>query len=246
MGKRSNLIVTLGLAVFIVGAAATYLVVRNTDDGSAATETGAGRVSVLVAAKPIPAGTTGAAAVSGGLVKGRTIEAGAKPATALTDASQLAGKTVTLGVSEGEILTGERFQAAQTRIGTLKIPDGKTALALQMANVPGVAGFAGAGDRVNVYGAIKPGSDPKMPQGAAHLIMQNTEVLNVNGTTLAASQGQPGGTGLVYLLAVSPAEAERLVYLSTFESLYFSLVSKDATPVGATPGSSITDALKQF
>ena len=34
MGKRSNLIVTLGLAVFIVGAAATYLVVRNSDDGS--------------------------------------------------------------------------------------------------------------------------------------------------------------------------------------------------------------------
>ena len=33
MGKRSNLIVTLGLAVFIVGAAATYLVVRNSDSG---------------------------------------------------------------------------------------------------------------------------------------------------------------------------------------------------------------------
>jgi hypothetical protein len=57
MGKRSNLIVTLGLAVFIVGAAATYLVVRNSDDSTA---TGAGKGSVLVAAKPIPAGTTGA------------------------------------------------------------------------------------------------------------------------------------------------------------------------------------------
>ena len=54
MGKRSNLIVTLGLAVFIVGAAATYLVVRNSDDGTTA---GAGKVTVLVADKPIPAGT---------------------------------------------------------------------------------------------------------------------------------------------------------------------------------------------
>jgi hypothetical protein len=105
---------------------------------------------------------------------------------------------------------------------------------------------SGAGDRINVYGVIKAGSDPKMPQGGAHLIMQNTEVLNVNGTTLAATQGQPGGTGLLYLLAVSPAEAERLVYLSTFESLYFSLMSKDAAPVAATPGASIADALKQF
>ena len=243
MGKRSNLIVTLGLAVFIIGAAATYLVVRNSDDGAAA---GPGKASVLVAAKPIPAGTTGAAAVSQGLVKDKSVDVAARPATAISDVSQLAGKTVTLGVSEGAILVTEQFQQAQTRIGTLKIPDGKTALAVQLANVPGVAGFAGAGDRINVYGVIKPGSDPKLPAGMAHLIMQNTEVLNVNGTALAAAQGQPGGTGLLYLLAVSPAEAERLIYLNTFESLYFSLVSKDAAPVGATPGSTITDALKLF
>ena len=243
MGKRSNLIVTLGLAVFIVGAAATYLVVRNSDDGVVA---GAGKASVLVADKPIPAGTTGAAAGNGGLVKNKAIDVAAKPATALTDVSQLAGKTVTLGVSEGAILTQEQFQTAQTRIGTLKIPDGKTALAVELSNVPGVAGFAGAGDRINIYGVVKAGSDPKNPNGMAHLIMQNTEVLNVNGTTLAATQGQPGGTGLLYLLAVSPVEAERLIYLSTFESLYFSLVAKDAAPVGATPGSSIADALRQF
>ncbi len=74
--------------------------------------------------------------------------------------------------------------------------------------------------------------------------MQNTEVLNVNGTTLAAVQGQPGGTGLVYLLAVNPIEAERLVYLASFEDLYFSLVSKDQPAIGETPGSSNLDALK--
>lgn len=243
MGKRSNLIVTLGLAVFIVGAAATYLVVRNSDDGTAS---GAGKTSVLVANKPIPAGTTGAAAVNGGLVKNKAVDAAARPPSALTDVSQLAGQTVTLGVAEGAILTAEQFQAAQTRIGTLNIPEGKTALALQLANVPGIAGFAGAGDRINIYGVVKPGSDPKNPSGAAHLILQNTEVLNVNGASLAAAQGQPGGTGLVYLLAVSTVEAERLIYLTSFESLYFSLVSKDAAPVGPTPGSSIADALRQF
>ena len=244
MGKRSNLIVTLGLAVFIVGAAATYLVVRSGDGGGATSS--AGKVPVLVAEKPIPAGTTGTNVVANGMIKTRQVDAAAKPATAVTDASQLAGKTVTLGVAEGQIITLDQFQTAQTRIGTLKIPDGKTALALQLANVPGVAGFAGAGDRVNVYGVVKPGSDPKNPQGATHLIMSNTEVLNVNGATLAAAQGQPGGAGLVYLLAVSPAEAERLIYLSTFEQLYFSLVAKDAAAVGGTPGASIADALKQF
>jgi len=245
MGKRSNLIVTLGLAVFIVGAAATFLVVRN-NGGSDTATAGPGRVTVLVADKQIPAGTQGSAAVNQGMVKSKVVVESARPADALTDVSQLAGKTVTLGVAQGQVLVTGQFQAAQTRIGTLKIPDGKTALAVQMGNVPGVAGFAGAGDRIDVFGVVKPGSDPKMPQGGSHLIMQNTEVLNVNGTTLAAAQGQPGGTGLVYLLAVTAPEAERLTYLTTFEQLYFSLVSKDAAPVAGTPGSSIADALKQF
>lgn len=243
MGKRSNLIVTLGLAVFIVGAAATYLVVRSSDGGGSSS---ANKVPVLVAEKPIPAGTTGTAVVTQGLIKTRQVDVSAKPATAVTDASQLAGKTVTLGVAEGQIITLDQFQVAQTRIGTVKIPDGKTALAIQMSNVPGVAGFVGAGDKINIYGVIKPDQDPKFPQGASHLIMSNTEVLNVNGTALVAAQGQPGGTGLVYLLAVSPAEAERLVYLSSFQQLYFSLVAKDAPAVGGTPGASITDALRQF
>jgi Flp pilus assembly protein CpaB len=241
MGKRSNLIVTLGLAVFIVGAAATYLVVR--DSGGGTPTAGAGKVSVLVADKAIPAGTQGSTAVNQGLVKTKVVPDSAKPATALTDVSQLAGKTVTLGVSEGQILTSDQFQTAQTRIGTLKIPDGKTALALSLNNVPGVAGFAGAGDHIDIFAVVKPGA-PGMPTGDSKLIMQNTEILNVNGTTLAAAPGQPGGAGLVYLLAVSPPEAEKLIYLSTFEQLYFSLVSKDAAPVAATPGSSVVDALK--
>ncbi|MDQ6725377.1 MAG: Flp pilus assembly protein CpaB [Actinomycetota bacterium] len=245
MGKRSNLIVTLGLAVFIVGAAATFLVVRN-NGGSDTATAGPGRVTVLVADKAIPAGTQGSTAVNQGYVKSKVVVQSAMPANALTDVSQLAGKTVTLGVAEGQVLTTDQFQTAQTRIGTLKIPDGMTAIAVSMGNVPGVAGFAGAGDHIDVYGLVKPGDDPKSPQGASHLILQNTEVLNVNGTTLAAAQGQPGGTGLVYLLAVTTPQAERIAYMTTFEQLYFSLVSKDAGPVGPTSGSSIADALKQF
>jgi Flp pilus assembly protein CpaB len=240
--KRSNLIVTLGLVVFVVGAAATFLVLRNDGDQVSASP-GSGRVSVLVAAKPIPAGTNGSAVLEGGLVKNKLVAESAKPANALTDTTQLAGRTAILGVSEGQIVTTDQFQQAQTRIGTLKIPEGKTALAVQLANVPGVAGFAGAGDRINVYGVVKSSPETKGAPGV-RLVMQNTEVLNVNGATLAAAQGQPGGAGLVYLLAVTPGEAERLVYLTSFEQLYFSLVSKDQPPVPGTAGASANDALK--
>jgi Flp pilus assembly protein CpaB len=241
MAKRSNVIVTLGLAVFIVGAMATFLILRDTGEDTPAA--GSGRVAVLVAAKPIPAGTNGSDAAANGLVKSKVVADSVKPANALTDPTQLAGRSASLGVPEGQIITGDQFQLTQTRIGTLKIPEGKTALALELKNVPGVAGFAGAGDRINVYAVVKSSPDTG-GASSAKLIMQNTEVLNVNGTVLAASPGTPGGTGLVYLLAVTPVEAERLVYLTSFESLYFSLVSKDQPAVGETPGSSVTDALR--
>jgi Flp pilus assembly protein CpaB len=238
MKKRSNLIVSLGLAVFVAGAAATFLVVRNSDDDSKVAGPAA---QVLYAAKTIPSGTSGSAAVDQGLVKTRSISASAKPPSALTDPSQLAGRTASVSVPEGAVITSEQFAVPQTRLGTVKIPAGKTALAVQLGFVPGVAGFVGSGDRIDVYGLMEEG--PGAP--SAKLIMQNTEVLSV---TPSGATAQAAGSEVkpIFLLAVSPQEAERLAFLTTFQQLYFSLVPKDAPPSGPTPGTASADALKQL
>ena len=242
MAKRSNLIVIIGLAVFVAGAAATFLIVRNDDDGKAGASSS--EAAVLYADAAIPAGTTGGNAVDQGLVKSRSVALDSRPANALTDPSQLVGKTAVASVPEGSVLTEDQFTVPQTRLGTVKIPDGKTALALQLGWVQGVGGFVATGDRIDVFGVVKEG--PGAP--SAKLIMQNTEVLNVNVSGQTAAAGQPisGDTKPIFLLAVTPQEAERLVYLTSFQQLYFSLVSKDAPAVGATPGSSAADALKQL
>jgi pilus assembly protein CpaB len=238
MKKRSNLIVSLGLAVFVAGAAATFLVVRNGDDDSKVVGPS---TQVLYAAKTIPSGTSGTAAVDQGLVKTRSISVSAKPPSALTDPSQLAGRTASVSVPEGSVVTAEQFAVPQTRLGTVKIPTGKTALAVQLDFVPGVAGFVGSGDRINIYGLLAEGAGSP----SSKLIMQNTEVLSVSpsGATVqsAGSEVKP-----VFLLAVSPQEAERLAFLTTFQKLYFSLVPKDAPPSGPTPGTAAPDALKQL
>ncbi|MGQ0743788.1 MAG: Flp pilus assembly protein CpaB [Acidimicrobiales bacterium] len=239
MAKRSNLLLVIGLAVFVLGAATTYLLVR---DDSSAPAPGSGRSAVLVAAKEIPAGTSGSEAVESGLVQTRSVVDTARPATALSDSSQLIGRIAVLGVPAGAVLTSEQFAQAQTRIGTLRIPDGKTALALSLDQAPGVGGFAGAGDRINVYGMVKASVEAKgLP--AVHLVLQNVEVLNVNGTAVATNPGAASGQ-LMYLVAVSPAEAERLIFLTTFEKLYFSLVASDQAPVASTPGATLNDALR--
>ena len=242
--KRSNVIVSIGIAVFVIGAATTYLLVKNSDDDSSTTAAGGG-ATVLYAATDIPAGTTGANAVAQKMVKTKNVST--RPAGALTDISELSGRAASVNVPEGQVLTSSQFTTSQTAIGTLKIPDGKTAIALQLTNVPGVAGYAGAGDKINVYGLTKPpeGVDTG---GLAKLVLQNVEILNVNGSTLVSTQGQPGGTGLVFLVAVTAEEGEQLAYLTTFGQLYFALVEKDSTPapVPSTPGRDPETALEQI
>jgi Flp pilus assembly protein CpaB len=123
------------------------------------------------------------------------------------------------------------FPGPQTRIGTVVIPPGKRALSLEVTSLPGVSGFAGAGDHIDIYRVAKADGVPPGVQ----LILQGVEVLNVNGGGLASAQGQPAGPNLVFLLAVTPADAERLIYLSEFEKMYFDLASK-GEPAVTTPG----------
>jgi len=241
MAKRSNLILTIGLAVFVIGAGATFFVVRS-GGGTKAAAAG-GDTTVLYAAKDIPSGTTGAQAVDQGYIKTRSIGSSAKPAGALSDPSEVAGKTAQGTVAQGTVITSSQFAAPQTSLGAVKIPDGKMALALSMGPAPGVSGFVAAGDRIDVFGVLKDG--PGAP--SARLIMQNTEVLSVSpsGATTAVAAAATGASP-TYLLAVTAPEAERLVFFTSFDSLYFSLVSKDAPAVGPTPGSGAADALKQL
>jgi Flp pilus assembly protein CpaB len=240
MARRSNVIVILGLAVFIVGAAATYFLVRDSGGGDSSSASVSGGVPVLYAAGNIPAGTSGSSALDAGLIKTKNVTPTAKSVSALTDASQLAGRTTTVGVPEGSVLTDEAFPVAQTRVGTVKIPDGKTAVAINMENVPGVAGYAGAGDKVDVYGLSK----PEGGVSEARLVQQNVEILSVNGANLTPSPGQPGAPDRVFLVAVSQAQAEQLAYLSHFEHLYYSLVTKDQAPVPPTPGVDAESAMQ--
>jgi Flp pilus assembly protein CpaB len=245
MKKSSNLIMAIGLAVFLAGAAATFVVVRDKGDNKAA----GGSSTVLFAAKAIPAGTTGGNVVDQGFVRSRSVKASARPAGALSDPSQLVGKTAVRTVPEGAVLTDDQFSVPQTELGTVRIPNGKVALALQLGWVPGVAGFVAPGDHIDIDGVVKDG--PGAP--AARLIMQNTEVLHVGGASgggvggamQAQSQAtSTPGANSTFLLAVTPQEAERLVYLTSLQQLYLSLVSKDAPAVGSTPGTGAGDALK--
>jgi pilus assembly protein CpaB len=196
------------------------------------------KVPAYVAAAVVDAGTPAATALAQGTIRLRPVTPAERPANAVTDPSQLAGRVAGTGIAAGALVTTEMFPDPQTRIGTIVIPAGKRALSLELEPVAGISGFAGAGDRIDVYGVVK--GDGTTP--AVRLVLQGVDVLNVNGAGLPAAQGQPGSPNLIYLLAVTPTEAERLIYLSEFEKLYFDLVPKGEGPVktpGAGPGGAL-------
>lgn len=233
MHTRSKTALVVGFLIFVGGtASAAFLGSRSGGGGSG------DKADVLYAAGPVTAGMAGSTALAEGLLRTKKVAVADRPAEALTEPSQLSGRVAARAIPAGTVLTPELFVAPQTRIGTVQIPAGKRALALQLEAVPGVAGFVGAGDLVDIYSVS--GGDTGTP--GVKLVLQGAEVLNVNGTGLPSSQGQPNGS-FVYLLAVTPQEAERLIYLTEFEKLYFDLIPKGEGPV-STPGAGPSQALQ--
>jgi len=110
----------------------------------------------------------------------------------------------------------------------VKIPTGKEALEVQLPAVQGLAGYAKTGDRVNVYGTFKDHQPNNAVKGAplTKLVLSNVEVLSAVNN----------GANVTYVLAVNPNEAEQVIYLSSFEGLWLTLVRDGAPTVGGTPG----------
>ncbi len=234
MTKRTRVALLAGLTLVVAGAGgAGYLATRKP-----AADTNAGKVTAYYAAVPVQVGTAASTALAEGSIRSKAVLPAELPADGVRDPSQLSGRVAGVVIPAGTMVTTAMFPEPQTRIGTVVIPAGKRALALEIQPLAGVAGFVGSGDRVDIYGVVK--SEPNPP--SVRLVVQGVDVLSVNGAGLPAAQGQPGSPNLIYLLAVTPVDAERLIYLNEFEKLYFDLVPKGEGPV-KTPGTGPAGAL---
>ncbi|HEV2068364.1 MAG TPA: Flp pilus assembly protein CpaB [Acidimicrobiales bacterium] len=245
MAKRNNVLVVLGIAFFALGAAIVFLLV-NDDTSAVAAGTAGGPTQVLVATGDIAAGTSGEDIVAEGLVEGRSFEAGQVAPGAVTSTAVLAGQTVTTGISKGAQLTSSSLRLSQVRGASVVIPEGKQGVAVQLDFVPGVGGYVGAGDRINVYSVVRNGvPDPQNPEDSpcnprVHMFLSNVEVLDVSAEVAPRvavadqQQERTGGNPITYLLALDPTEAERVIFMTSNESLYLALAGDGAPPL-STP-----------
>jgi Flp pilus assembly protein CpaB len=257
--RRSNLLVLLGLASFVLGLLAVYLITSDDDDDGGGGD--GDTVEVLVAAENLEAGTRGDDVITQGLYRLEEVDAADRQADALTAPSQLSGQLLTLTFAEGEQLrvAGLRAVGGGARA---QIPEGFEAVAVTVDFVAGGASTIIPGDRANVF-LVVPGTvapvrvdvenvDPPFAQPRTELLLTNSLVLDVQTSTSPlqvsqASQQQPtagtSGGSLIVVLAVDTIDAEKVIFATRSEgvSLYLSRVRVDeegnpANPVESTPG----------
>jgi hypothetical protein len=123
---------------------------------------------------------------------------------------------------------------------TFTIPEGKQAVAVQVPFVAGLAGYAQAGDLVNVYATMEKGqTGPDAPTPpVAKLVLPAVQVLSVTGPGPGSGEGKT-----TYLLALDAAQAEQAIFLARFESVWMTLVPKGQPAAVPTPGRTYKNAL---
>lgn len=242
MKRRLGLLLA-ALIVAVFGTSAVYAYVNRVE---AKTVDAGAPISVLVAAAPIPAGTTGAVVAQSKLVKVTTMPKRNVPVGALTDLSAVASKQLAADVYPGEVLLAARFtDQTQARTGALAIPDNRIAVSAQFADPQRVAGFVVPGSQIAVFDTSTPStaSSSSPTSQAAKLqtgvILPRVEVIAVGPSTIqsngATGTGQQQTATTILTLALTQVQAEKLVLAQETGKLYLALLSdKSSINVGGS------------
>ena len=240
MRSRSNLLVLLGIAFFVVGGILVFLLTDDDDDGGSGQNA---RVTAVVSNVDIAAGTLADELIDAGNLREIRVPASQLAPGAVMSVNQLAGGTFVQGFAKEQQITSSGVQLVAR---TFDVPAGYQAMAVQLDFVGAGAGYVNAGNHINLYTAYSTDYPVESVESLPHaqLLLSNVEVLDVNltiparrGTTASVDgQARASGGAITYLLAVKTDDAEKLVYSTEFQTLYASLVNSDDPPAGDTEG----------
>lgn len=237
-------IVAAIIAVVLAGLGTTLLggYVAGADRRAAA---GMVQTPVLVAAAPIPAGTP--ASALGELVTTKELPAKSVTPGALTELDQVAGQEVVADIQLGEQLVPARFAAPAEDAGAVEVPEDMHELSVLLEPRRVLGGHLTAGDTVGVFVSF----GENFTDGRTHLTLHKVLVTRVQGGLAPAEGGQQGsedtqpedgaapapGTApadaVVVTLALSPGDAEKVVWAQEWGTTWLS-VERDTVPEDGT------------
>jgi pilus assembly protein CpaB len=226
---RRILGVLLAIILAVVGTGAVLLYVYTAKNSVADGQTA---VKVLIAKQRIPAGTSGESIRGRDLVEEIVMPAATVPADSLTSiAAELEKLVLTHDVQPRQLMLKGMFGAATRLSGGIAVPEKMLALSIKTAVEEEVGGFVRPGSQVAVFVTFEP-TDGKP---VTKLLLPRVETLAVgaygqDGVTSSQRDGDREGkaAGTVTLLvtvAVSQADAEKLVHAMRHGEIYLALLT---------------------
>jgi pilus assembly protein CpaB len=243
MGRRLVAIFAAAL-VALLGVTAVLLYARGADDRAVASQE---PVNVYVVQTVVPAGTTLKDAVQNGLIVKTSVAAKGQPVGALTavDGSN-GGLYAVSDIQPGEYVLSARFGVKPVGTKAIDVPAGQVAVSIALADPARVGTFLTPGSKVVLFDTYTPtetGAKGGAPSTKA--ISQQTRVLLDDVLVIAIGQasltpaaapatGEDGAAeaapvpGTLMTVAVTPADANRLVHGIQTGNLYAALRGTDA------------------
>ena len=258
--KRRVLTVVLAVLLAAVGTAGVLAYVRQADNRALA---GQQAVSVLVAGKLIPSGTSAATALRDGLLTTQQLPAASVPSDAMSSvAPGLSTLVLSADIQPGQLLLRPMLVTAVQQSGGLVIPPGMVAVTISLCLTEAVANNVRAGSEVEVFntssatdGSLTSGYNCNPPHtqqapGSARTssVLPRVQVLAVgpasatgqassqsgSGTVAAATSGTSAtsatssSSNVLVTLAVTQANAQRLIQLAVTGLPYLALLTDSA------------------
>jgi pilus assembly protein CpaB len=247
--NRRIALVAVAVALALVGTFAVYSYAHNADKRAVAKTHS---VTVLVAQKSVPAGTSWAEALKGRYLQEQKVPVDSAPSSAILSlsASVPVGQVATAAIAAGQIVLRPAFGEKAASTGILAIPAGKLAVSVTMSGSADVAGFVQNGSDIAIFVTFEtsPVNAPAKPAIGGKLY--GTKLVLARVGVIATSQAPPGdtngtktaangtGTGVLLTLALSQDEAERLILAQQIGQLYLALLSDTSV---TAPGNGVTN-----
>ena len=218
MAYRVRNIVVAGALALLAALLTTYYVTSYKHSVQKAED----EVTVLVATRDIPAGTSAAEVVAQGLLTPQKIERRQIVPGAITSKGQIQSLVATQAVFAGEQVTTRRFSPLEQQGVRGQLSGNMRALQVAGDGNQLLAGILKGGDRVDVVAALRykvsdvangDGLAGDVERTASRIVLRDLEVLRAP-TTAAATKlttGQNGSHAVV--LAVSDSQAQKLFFV---------------------------------
>jgi pilus assembly protein CpaB len=245
---RSKIVILL-LAI-VLGLLAAYAATRYIDSARSRVEAQEQPVDVLVAQQDLPSGMT-AEELAGDeflalvAVPRRYVSDGA-----ISSMAAIEGKILTAPLSRGEQVTNERFSLPSEAGLSFAVPEDYVAIAMPNRADRGVAGLIRPGDTVAVYVTFEPAGG--LEEAITKMVLRKARVLAVGSSTMAVdktnaeTQEQDGALASggdaadevaeTVTLALSPSDAEKLVFANEEGRVWLALLGAGTTQVPSTAG----------